>query len=102
MMVRWTNTALGHLSAIHDYIARDSPVYAGGVVDRLTERSKQLARFPRSGRVVPEFEADDVRQVFEGTYRIVYRTLPERLDVPAVLHTALEFPGRFTPFEEES
>jgi plasmid stabilization system protein ParE len=75
--VHWTDTALRHLSAIHGYIAQDSAVYARDVVDRLTSRSKQIAAFPRSGRVVPEYEADDVREVIEGAYRIIYRILAD-------------------------
>ncbi|MBZ5669129.1 MAG: type II toxin-antitoxin system RelE/ParE family toxin [Acidobacteriia bacterium] len=56
MKVHWTATALEHLEAIHAYIARNSPQYALRVVDRLTRRSQQIAEFPLSGRVVPEFE----------------------------------------------
>ncbi len=50
MKVLWTETALRHLSAIHEYIAQDSPTYARGVVDGLTSRSRQISRFPLSGR----------------------------------------------------
>ncbi len=45
MKVHWTRSASGHLDAIHDHIAQDSPVYAKRVVDRLTQRSKQIAAF---------------------------------------------------------
>lgn len=99
MIVRWTDTALGHLSAIHDYIAQDSPLYARGVIDRLTERSKQLTRFPESGRMVRGFEAKDTRQLLEGIYRIIYRVRPDRVEVLAVVHAAREFPGRITHFD---
>lgn len=32
MTVQWTTNALDHLQALHDYIARNSPVYAQGMV----------------------------------------------------------------------
>jgi len=32
MKVHWTATAEGHLDAIHDHIALDSPVYAKSIV----------------------------------------------------------------------
>lgn len=94
MKVHWTETALRHLSAIHDYIAQDSPVYARDVVDHLTSRSQQIGQFPRSGRMVPEYEAEDIREVIEGAYRIIYRIKPERVDVLALIHGARQLPWK--------
>ena len=92
MKVHWTDTARDHLRAIHAYIARNSPQYALRVVDRLTRRSQQIAEFPLSGSVVPEFEAPQIRQVLEGPYRIIYYIKPDRIDVLAVLHGAQQIP----------
>lgn len=55
MNVEWTATAIRQLDAIHDYISRDSTVYARRMVDRLTSRTVQLQGHPFSGAVVPEF-----------------------------------------------
>ena len=88
MKVHWTDIAVEHLLAIHEYIAKDSPEYALRVVDRLTRRSQQLAEFPRSGRSVPELQLPDIREVIEGPYRIVYRIFQNQVDVIAVLHSS--------------
>jgi plasmid stabilization system protein ParE len=88
VIVHWTQTALRHLSAIHDFIAQDSPHYAREVVDRITGRSGQIGHFPESGRAVPEYPSDKVREVLEDPYRIVYRVGSERVDVLAVIHTS--------------
>ena len=69
MNVHWTDNAIRHLTAIHDYIAANSPVYAKAMIDKLTRRSEQLAAFPNSGRRVPEHEAQDIREVIERPYR---------------------------------
>ncbi len=66
MKIHWTDTALDHLSAIHNYIALDSKQYAKRIVDRLTKRSQQIGNFPQSGRIVPEFEMEQIREVIEG------------------------------------
>jgi len=63
MKVVWTDTAKRNLRTIHDYIAQNSPAYAKRMVDRLTSRSKQIGVFPLSGRVVPEFEVGQIREV---------------------------------------
>jgi plasmid stabilization system protein ParE len=57
-------------------------------VERLTRRSEQIANFPFSGRIVPEFETEQLREVIEGSYRIIYYIKPEQIDVIAVLHAA--------------
>ena len=74
--------------SIYEYISKDSPLYAQRMVDRLTQRSEQIATFPWSGRKVPEYEAENIREVIEGPYRIIYRIKPNQLDVLAVIHSS--------------
>ena len=88
MKVHWTDTAQRHLDAIYHFIAQDSPVYAKRMVDRLTRRSGQIGEFPFSGRSVPEYEAEQIREVIEGSYRIIYYVKTDQIDVLAVLHGA--------------
>jgi addiction module RelE/StbE family toxin len=88
MKVFWTETAVNHLSSIYNYISQNSPQYAQRLVERLTRRSEQIANFPFSGRIVPEFETEQLREVIEGSYRIIYYVKPEQIDVIAVLHAA--------------
>lgn len=88
MKVHWTETAQGHLGAIHNYIAKDSPEYAKQMVDRLTRRSQQISEFPLSGRAVPEYELEKIREVIEGPYRIIYYIKSDQIDVLAVIHGA--------------
>ncbi len=63
MKLFWTDTAVKHLSGIYAYIAQNSPQYARRIVDRLTRRSEQISQFPSSGRIVPEFETEQIREV---------------------------------------
>ena len=86
MKVHWTNTAVEHLVAIFEYISRDSSQYALRVVDRITGRSEQIGLYPESGRMVPEYDAADVREVYESPYRIIYRVKSQQIDVLAVVH----------------
>jgi toxin ParE1/3/4 len=90
--VAWTTTAIGHLQGIHDYIAQDSPRYALAVIDRIIRRADQCEAFPESGGRVPEYAADDVREVLESPYRIIYRILHDRVEVLAVVHGARRLP----------
>lgn len=86
MKVHWTDTAEDHLDAIYAFIAKDSPEYALRMVDRLTRCSQQIADFPLSGRKVPEYEMEQIREVIEGPYRIIYHIKSDQIDVLAVIH----------------
>ena len=88
MNVHWTKTAQEHLEGIYGYIAKNSPEYALRMVDRLTHRSKQIADHALSGRRVPEYDFDQIREVIEGPYRIIYHIKSNQIDVIAVIHTA--------------
>jgi toxin ParE1/3/4 len=88
--VFWTETAVENLSAIYTYISQNSPKYATRIIDRITRRSQQIVNFPLSGRIVPEFETEEIREVIEGSYRIIYYIKPEQIDVLAVIHGAQE------------
>jgi len=89
MRVHWTDTAQAHLDAIHAYIAQDSAEYANRTIDRLTRRSQQIADFPLSGRRVPEYDMDQVREVIETPYRIIYHIKPDQIDILAVIHESM-------------
>jgi len=89
MNVHWTHTAAGHLDSIHDFIARDSREYAQRMVDRLTHRSQQITAYPFSGRKVPEYDAEMIREVIEGPYRLIYHIKSDQIDVLAVIHGAM-------------
>ncbi len=62
------------------------------MVDRITKRSIQIAKFPFSGRLVTEYELNEVRQVLQGPYRVVYLIHPEahQVEVLAVIHSSRE------------
>jgi addiction module RelE/StbE family toxin len=95
MRVCWTENAIDHLANIYEYIAFNSPTYARRMIDRITRRSEQIAEHALSGRKVPEFDAEDVREVIEKPYRIVYRIKPGQIDVIAVIHGARVMPEDF-------
>ena len=86
MKVVWTETAVKHLTAIVSMWRRPLPCMLNFLVRRLWDRTGQLAAFPKSGRPVPESHHVDIRELFERPYRIIYQALPERVEVPAIVH----------------
>lgn len=72
--VLWTHRARIRLAEIHQKIAEDQPINADRFLERLIERGESLASHSFRGRMVPEFENQTIREVFEGNYRIIYQT----------------------------
>jgi toxin ParE1/3/4 len=85
MRVRWTGRALRDLRSIAAYISKDNPAAARRWIARLRECARKAAPFPYAGRKVPELDRDDVREVFLGSYRIIYRVFPDVLEVQTVI-----------------
>ena len=92
MRVHWTQNAVEHIVNIYEHIALNSPTYAKGMVDKITHRSEQIADQPLSGRKVPEYQTDDIRELIEKPYRIIYRIKADQIDVVAVIHAARLLP----------
>lgn len=84
--VVWSRRAVEDLEAIAEYIAQDSPAYAAGVVRTIINQAKTLSRFPRSGRKVPEFNDDNIRELLAYSYRVIYRIQDEEVLIAAVIH----------------
>lgn len=94
MKVIWTATARKHVASIHDYVAADSVAYARRLVDRIFRRTDLLAKFPESGGKVLEYDDPSIREVIEGSYRIIYGTGNDRVSILAVVHSARRLPDQ--------
>ena len=89
MRIEWTDPAITDLTAIRDYIARDSERYSLQFVGRIIEAVEKLPNFPEMGRRVPENRgADEIRELLFQNYRIIYRVVPDRIQIITVLHGA--------------
>ncbi|MBL0217936.1 MAG: type II toxin-antitoxin system RelE/ParE family toxin [Myxococcales bacterium] len=85
MTASWTKRAELELQEIIDRIADDNPIAAYEWGERLVRRADAAARMKLSGRVVPELGREDVREVFLGAYRIMYRVTGAGIVVITVL-----------------
>ena len=84
--VRWSLTAGNDLQDIEDFIARDSVLHAITFVDRVVESAETLLKTPQIGRMVPEFNRPDLRELIFRGYRIVYLLKDDEAFVLRVVH----------------
>ena len=87
-MIRWSPTAAADLEEICAHIARDSEPYASLFAKRVMAAVRSLERFPKLGRVVPEYRDEDIREVFCLAYRVVYRLKPGAIEIAKIRHGA--------------
>ena len=71
--IRWSLAAERDLREIEDFIARDAPLRAVAFINRLVEAVDNLDTAPLLGRIVPEFQREDLRELIFRAYRVVYR-----------------------------
>src|SRR2546423_15621124 len=90
----WSPAARDDLHDIVVFIARDNPVRAMSFGYELISETDRLEAFPELGRVVPEYQNQNLRELILRPYRIVYRVNHERkfCEITRVWHSARGMP----------
>jgi plasmid stabilization system protein ParE len=97
MKLIWTDPSLDDLRAVRDYIGRDSDYYAADLVEQVVLSVERLLRFPKLGRVVPETQDENIRELVHQNYRIIYRIAGERIEILTIVHGSRDLTLRRTP-----
>ncbi len=85
--LNWTEDAINDLINIGEYIELDSIKYASVIVNSIFSYAEILKISPKAGRIVPEFQKNNIRELIKGNYRIVYNIVTrERLDILTIHH----------------
>jgi addiction module RelE/StbE family toxin len=86
--INWTKKSIKDLKAINDYISLDSTFYAARFISKIIKRVDQLIDFPESGRMVPEKNTPEIRELIEGNYRIFYRLKKDKITILRIHNAA--------------
>ena len=90
MKLEWTEPSLLDLGSIRDYIIKDSAYYAARFIEKIIEAVESLREFPGMGRIVPEAENENIRELLFQSYRIMYLVEPDRILILTVVHGSRE------------
>lgn len=71
--IRWTELASNELREIYNYISKDSKLYAKLQVLKIRNKTKLLKRSKYIGKIVDEIGNPIIREIQEGSYRIIYK-----------------------------
>lgn len=87
----WSPRSVADVEEIRAYIEADAPAWADLTVRRLVAAVERLRQFPDSGRMVPERQSPELREVVSGKFRIVYRRRPGTVEIATVLRGSRDF-----------
>lgn len=86
--LNFTIQAFEDLENILDYISKDSVSIAKSFVQSIINKAEILEIFPNSGRIVPEINKTDLRELIHGNYRIIYKVYDDKIDIITIYHSA--------------
>ena len=89
--VNWSESAWKDLEDTLDYIAKDSPFYAAAFAQEVLEASQTLRDLSDRGRMIPEFNRTDLRELFIRRYRLMYEINQDSVFIIALIHGAMDF-----------
>ncbi len=93
MKILWSPLAIERLEDTYDYIARENPSAAQELIERIFRKVESLPSDPGRGRVVPEINREEIRELFEGEYRIIYRVESAKLFILTIRNFKQKLPG---------
>lgn len=93
-LIQRTAQAEEDLIEIWIYIAQDNPEVADRVLDDIEQRFHALADNPLMGRLRPDI-ALELRYFTVGKYLILYRTVPDGIQIVRVIHGARDLSHLF-------
>jgi toxin ParE1/3/4 len=89
--VIWAESARAALDDVIAYIAQDSGDAAVRVLTRALDAAGSLDHLAERGRVVPEMNQPNLRELFVFDYRLLYRVFEEGVVIVAFVHGARDF-----------
>ena len=93
--INWTFQAKDDLKNIAEYISKDSKRYAKLQVTRLKTRTRILKTQTRTGKIVSEINRENIRELIEGSYRIIYKIVEDnQIDILTIHHSARDLTRR--------
>ena len=86
--IRWTARARLRLAAIlRTILEEDGPVVEVEWARRFLEAPNVLSGNPSLGRIVPEIDREDIREIGILPYRMIYRVSPTICHILSIRHS---------------
>lgn len=86
MRIIWSPLSAARMTEISDYIAEDNLEASIIWVESIFNIIDRLKQYPDSGRIVPEINKPNIREMIHGNYRIIYKIHKDELHILTIRH----------------
>lgn len=93
--LRWSLLAADDLESICLYIAKDLERYSKVVAREIISSVDTISEFPYSGRIVPKYNSELIREKMIKNYRIIYRVHEKYIEIVRILHQSRHLKNHF-------
>lgn len=87
MKIIWSPKAQEDLNRIVTLISHDKKGAALKWAQKVQKVVSRLKKYPQSGRIVPELNRSEIRELIVGSYRVIYK-LDAHISILTVFHGA--------------
>ncbi len=93
--IEWSPTSRLDFRDLILFISEGNSSAANHFRNKIINHVMQVAKFPESGRVVPEFQDENIREIIQKPYRIVYRINKKKIlvEIVRIWHSARGIPS---------
>src|SRR3954470_14897797 len=90
----WSPAFVDDFEEICEYIGRDSQQFASVICEKVINAVEAIPAHPRMSSIVPEYQRDDIREIFVYRYRLIFRLHHDAVQLVTVIHGARLLPSR--------
>lgn len=84
--IRWSPLATDDYESIIRYYEKTAPKFAQNLAKKIIYIIENLTQFPKMGRIVPELENMEIREIIYRNFRIIYRLKVNILEIGRIIH----------------
>ena len=88
MKLHFSPEAVADIIEYEALVSREDVRAAEKWTELIFHKADRIAEFPESGRIVPEFDRPDLREVIVRSHRLVYRIRGKAVQIVRVFHSA--------------
>ena len=86
MKIIWSPLSVERMTEISEYIAEDNLDASIKWVESIFKLIDRLEQYPEIGRIVPELDKPNIRELIHGNYRIIYKVQQRVLFILTIRH----------------
>jgi plasmid stabilization system protein ParE len=84
--IRWSPLATDDYDSIIRYYEKTAPKFAQNLAKKIIYIIENLSQFPKMGRIVPELENTEIREIIYRNFRIIYRLEQNILEIARIIY----------------